>query len=39
MLEEIIDSSASARLVVNRVSHKLRAEEVDDIVERLRPRG
>ncbi len=37
VLEEIIDSSA--RLVVNRVSHKLRAEEVDDIVERLRPSG
>jgi ATP phosphoribosyltransferase len=37
VLEEIIDSSA--RLVVNRVSHKLRAGEVDDIVERLRPSG
>jgi len=32
--EEIADSTA--RLVVNRVSHKLRAEEVDDLVERLR---
>jgi len=32
--EEI--ASSSARLVVNRVSHKLRAEEVDDLVERLR---
>ena len=32
--EEIADSSA--RLVANRVSHKLRAEEVDDLVERLR---
>jgi ATP phosphoribosyltransferase/ATP phosphoribosyltransferase regulatory subunit len=33
--EEIAQSSA--RLVANRVSHKLRAEEVDDLVERLRP--
>lgn len=33
--EEIID--CTARLVVNRVSHKLRATEVDDLVERLRP--
>jgi ATP phosphoribosyltransferase len=32
--EEIANSTA--RLVVNRVSHKLRAEEVDDLVERLR---
>jgi ATP phosphoribosyltransferase len=35
--EEIADSTA--RLVVNRVSHKLRAAEVDDLVERLRPGG
>ena len=35
--EEIAPSTA--RLVVNRVSHKLRAEEVDDLVERLRPKG
>lgn len=35
--EEIV--SCTARLVVNRVSHKLRAAEVDDLVERLRPRG
>jgi len=33
--EEIAQSSA--RLVANRVSHKLRAAEVDDLVERLRP--
>jgi len=33
--EEI--ATSSARLVVNRVSHKLRAAEVDDLVERLRP--
>ena len=33
--EEI--ASSTARLVVNRVSHKLRAAEVDDLVERLRP--
>ena len=32
--EEIADSTA--RLVSNRVSHKLRAAEVDDLVERLR---
>ncbi|MBA2546765.1 MAG: ATP phosphoribosyltransferase [Solirubrobacterales bacterium] len=35
--EEIVTSTA--RLVANRVSHKLRAAEVDDLVERLRPRG
>jgi ATP phosphoribosyltransferase len=33
--EEIARSTA--RLVANRVSHKLRAAEVDDLVERLRP--
>ena len=33
--EEI--ASSTARLVANRVSHKLRAAEVDDLVERLRP--
>jgi ATP phosphoribosyltransferase len=33
--EEI--AASSARLVANRVSHKLRAVEVDDLVERLRP--
>jgi ATP phosphoribosyltransferase len=33
--EEIAPSTA--RLVANRVSHKLRAVEVDDLVERLRP--
>ncbi|MGH2984198.1 MAG: ATP phosphoribosyltransferase [Solirubrobacterales bacterium] len=33
--EEIAQSTA--RLVANRVSHKLRAGEVDDLVERLRP--
>ena len=33
--EEIVE--CSARLVANRVSHKLRASEVDDLVERLRP--
>jgi ATP phosphoribosyltransferase len=33
--EEI--ATSTARLVANRVSHKLRAEEVDDLVERLRP--
>ncbi len=33
--EEI--ATSSARLIANRVSHKLRAEEVDDLVERLRP--
>ena len=32
--EEIAD--CTARLVANRVSHKLRAAEVDDLVERLR---
>jgi ATP phosphoribosyltransferase len=32
--EEIVD--CTARLVANRVSHKLRASEVDDLVERLR---
>jgi ATP phosphoribosyltransferase len=35
--EEI--AQCTARLVVNRVSHKLRAAEVDDLVERLRPGG
>jgi ATP phosphoribosyltransferase len=35
--EEIAPSTA--RLVANRVSHKLRAVEVDDLVERLRPDG
>ncbi|HEU4980824.1 MAG TPA: ATP phosphoribosyltransferase [Solirubrobacterales bacterium] len=34
--EEI--ATSSARLVANRVSHKLRAVEVDDLVERLRSR-
>jgi ATP phosphoribosyltransferase len=33
--EEIF--SSTARLVANRISHKLRAAEVDDLVERLRP--
>jgi ATP phosphoribosyltransferase len=33
--EEIAQSTA--RLVANRISHKLRAAEVDDLVERLRP--
>src|SRR2546423_15081487 len=33
--EEIARSTA--RLVANRVAHKLRAAEVDDLVERLRP--
>jgi ATP phosphoribosyltransferase len=33
--EEI--AHCTARLVANRVSHKLRAAEVDDLVERLRP--
>jgi ATP phosphoribosyltransferase len=33
--EEI--TGCTARLVANRVSHKLRASEIDDIVERLRP--
>ena len=32
--EEIVE--CTARLVANRVSHKLRAEEVDELVERLR---
>ncbi len=31
-------ATSSARLVANRVSHKLRAVEVDDLVERLRPK-
>lgn len=35
--EEIAPSTA--RLVVNRVSHKLRADEIDDLVERLRPKA
>ena len=35
--EEI--ATSSARLVANRVSHKLRAAEVDELVERLRPQG
>jgi ATP phosphoribosyltransferase len=35
--EEI--ASSTARLIANRVSHKLRAVEVDDLVERLRPEG
>jgi ATP phosphoribosyltransferase len=35
--EEIAPSTA--RLVVNRVSHKLRADEVDELVERLRPKA
>ena len=33
--EEIVE--CTARFVANRVSHKLRAVEVDDLVERLRP--
>jgi ATP phosphoribosyltransferase len=33
--EEIV--SSTARLVANRISHKLRAAEVDNLVERLRP--
>jgi ATP phosphoribosyltransferase len=33
--EEI--AASTARLIANRVSHKLRAAEVDDLVERLRP--
>jgi ATP phosphoribosyltransferase len=33
--EEI--ASSTARLVANRISHKLRAAEVDNLVERLRP--
>ncbi|HEX6585306.1 MAG TPA: ATP phosphoribosyltransferase [Solirubrobacterales bacterium] len=35
--EEI--TTSSARLIANRVSHKLRAAEVDDLVERLRSKG
>jgi ATP phosphoribosyltransferase len=35
--EEIVTSTA--RLIANRVSHKLRAAEVDELVERLRPEG
>jgi ATP phosphoribosyltransferase len=35
--EEI--ATSTARLVANRISHKLRAAEVDDLVERLRPGG
>jgi ATP phosphoribosyltransferase len=35
--EEI--ATSSARLIANRVSHKLRAAEVDELVERLRPEG
>jgi ATP phosphoribosyltransferase len=35
--EEI--ATSTARLIANRVSHKLRAEEVDELVERLRPEG
>jgi ATP phosphoribosyltransferase len=35
-IREVIAAS-TARLVANRVSHKLRAEELDDLVERLRP--
>jgi ATP phosphoribosyltransferase len=35
--EEI--ASSTARLIANRVSHKLRAAEVDNLVERLRPEG
>ena len=35
--EEI--ATSTARLVANRVSHKLRADEVDRLVERLRPEG
>ena len=35
--EEI--ATSTARLIANRVSHKLRAAEVDDLVERLRPGG
>jgi ATP phosphoribosyltransferase len=33
--EEI--AASTARLVANRISHKLRADEVDNLVERLRP--
>jgi len=35
--EEI--ATSTARLISNRVSHKLRAAEVDELVERLRPEG
>jgi ATP phosphoribosyltransferase len=35
--EEI--ATSTARLIANRVSHKLRGGEVDDLVERLRPEG
>lgn len=35
--EEI--ATSTARLIANRVSHKLRAAEVDELVERLRPEG
>jgi ATP phosphoribosyltransferase len=35
--EEI--AASTARLVANRVSHKLRAAEVDELVERLRPKA
>jgi ATP phosphoribosyltransferase len=35
--EEI--ATSTARLIANRVSHKLRSAEVDDLVERLRPEG
>ena len=35
MREEIVE--CTARFVANRVSHKLRAAEVDELVERLRP--
>jgi ATP phosphoribosyltransferase len=37
ILEEI--ATSTARLIANRVSHKLRAAEVDELVERLRPEG
>ena len=35
--EEI--ATSTARLIANRVSHKLRSAEVDELVERLRPEG
>lgn len=35
--EEI--ATSTARLIANRVSHKLRAAELDELVERLRPEG
>jgi ATP phosphoribosyltransferase len=35
--EEI--ATSTARLIANRVSHKLRSTEVDELVERLRPEG